>query len=81
MQHSPVVKQLELDERISQQDIRIAYSDWLPQITSSANYQYYLKQPVIFLPNFFRSDRTENGNLDGCKEQFDGYFCSQPDPV
>ncbi len=52
MQHSPVVKQLELDERISQQDIRIAYSDWLPQITSSADYQYYLKQPVIFLPNF-----------------------------
>ncbi len=52
MDHQPMVKQLKLDEKINRQDIRIAYSDWLPQITSSADYQRYLKQPVIFLPNF-----------------------------
>ena len=52
MDHQPMVKQLRLDEKINRQDIRIAYSDWLPQITSSADYQRYLKQPVIFLPNF-----------------------------
>jgi len=52
MEHQPMVQQLKLDERISQQDIRIAYSDWLPHITSSADYQHYLKQPVIFLPDF-----------------------------
>ncbi len=56
MKHQPLVQQLKLDEQISRQDIRIAFSDWLPQVTSSADYQYYLKQPVIFLPNF--SDPT-----------------------
>ncbi len=52
MDHQPLVKQMKLDEAISRQDIRIAFSDWLPQVTSSADYQHYLKQPVIFLPNF-----------------------------
>ena len=52
MQHQPLVQQLKLDEQIAKQDIRIAFSDWLPQVNTSADYQYYLKQPVIILPSF-----------------------------
>jgi outer membrane protein len=51
LQFQPLVKQLKLDEAIADQNIHISLSDWLPQITSSAGYQYFLKQPVSFFPN------------------------------
>lgn len=56
IQNQPLVKQLKLDEGISNQDIGIALSDWLPQITSSAGFQHYLKQPKFLFPNI--SDPT-----------------------
>ncbi len=49
--NQPLVKQLKLDEGISNQNIRIALSDWLPQINSSAGLQHYLKQPVFLFPD------------------------------
>lgn len=49
--NQPLVKQLKLDEDISKQNVRIALSDWFPQISSSANFQYYLKQPVLYFPD------------------------------
>jgi outer membrane protein len=52
MQNQPLVKQLRLDEGISNQNIRIALSDWLPQINSSMGLQHYLKQPVSLFPDF-----------------------------
>ncbi len=50
--NQPLVKQLKLDEGIANQDIKIALSDWLPQINSSAGYQHYLKQPVSLFTDF-----------------------------
>ena len=52
MTNQPLVKQLKLDEGISEQDIRIALSDWLPQINSTAGLQHYLKQPVTLFTDF-----------------------------
>lgn len=52
MQNQPLVKQLKLNEAISDQDIKIALSDWLPQINSTAGVQRYLRQPVSIFPNF-----------------------------
>jgi outer membrane protein len=52
MNNQPLVKQLKLDEGIARQDVRIALSDWLPQINSSAGLQHYLKQPVTLFPDF-----------------------------
>jgi outer membrane protein TolC len=51
MQNQPLVKQLKLDEGIAKQNIRIALSDWLPQINTTAGLQHYLKQPVLLFPN------------------------------
>jgi len=50
--NQPQVKQLMIAEKIANQDINIALSDWLPQITSTASLQHYLKQPVVIFPNF-----------------------------
>lgn len=54
--NQPLVKQLELDEKIARQDVNVALSDWLPQINSMASLEHYLKQPVVIFPNF--SDPT-----------------------
>ncbi len=51
MKYQPLVKQLKLDEAIANQDIKISLSDWLPQISASAGYNYVIKQPVAFFPN------------------------------
>lgn len=51
MKYQPLVRQLKFDEAIANQDIKISLSDWLPQISSTAGYQYILKQPVLFFPN------------------------------
>ena len=50
--NQPFVKQLKLDEQISVQSIRVALSDWLPQINASAMFQKNLKLPVIYFPDF-----------------------------
>ncbi len=50
-QNQPLVKQLKLDEEISAQTVKIALSDWLPQINSSFGLQHYLKQPFSLFPN------------------------------
>lgn len=54
--NQPLVRQLKLDEELARQDIRIALSDWLPQLNASGSVQKNLKLPVIYLPNF--SDLT-----------------------
>jgi outer membrane protein len=50
--NQPLVKQLKLDEGITNQNIRIALTDWLPQVNASANLQHYLKQPELLFPDF-----------------------------
>lgn len=56
MKYQPLVKQLYLDEAIANQTIKISLSDWLPQINSNGGYQYFVKLPVSYFPNF--SDPT-----------------------
>jgi outer membrane protein len=51
LKNQPLVRQLNLDEAIADQTIRISLSDWLPKITATAGYQDYLKRPVAFFPN------------------------------
>ena len=51
MHNQPLVKQLNLDEGIARQNIRIALADWLPQVNASAGLQHYLKQPVFLFPD------------------------------
>lgn len=51
MHNQPLVKQLKIDEGITNQTIRIALSDWLPQINSTAGLSHYLKQPVFLFPD------------------------------
>jgi outer membrane protein len=52
MQNQPLVRQLKLDELITNQDVKIALSDWLPQINSTAAVQRYLRQPISMFPDF-----------------------------
>jgi outer membrane protein len=56
IKNQPYLKQLLIDENIARQDIRISFSDWLPQISSSAGIQHYINQPVSLFPNL--SDLT-----------------------
>jgi outer membrane protein len=56
LKHQPLVTQLKIDEEIAEKEIQISLSDWYPQITSSAGFQHYIKQPVSIFPNF--SDPT-----------------------
>jgi outer membrane protein len=50
--HQPLVKQLKLDEAIASLQTHISLSDWLPQVTTSAGLQHYLKQPELLFPDF-----------------------------
>ena len=54
--NQPLVKQLKLDEDIASQNIRIALTDWLPQINSTVTFQKNIKRPTLIFPNF--SDPT-----------------------
>ncbi len=56
LKNQPLIKQVKLDEEIVRQDIRISLSEWLPQISSTAGLQHYLKQPISLFPNL--SDLT-----------------------
>jgi outer membrane protein TolC len=51
LQNQPIVKQSILEEDISDQDVKIALSDWLPQINSNANIQHFFKLPESYFPN------------------------------
>ena len=52
LNHQPLIQQLQLSEDITRQDVRIALSDWFPQLNASAGLQHYLKQPVSIFPDF-----------------------------
>jgi len=52
MRHQPLIDQLKIDEKIADQSVKSALSDWFPQISSNAGFTHYLKQPVVIFPNF-----------------------------
>lgn len=48
LRNQPVVRQAAIDEAINEKDIGISLSAWLPQITGSGLYDYYLKgTPIV----------------------------------
>lgn len=52
LRHTPVLQQAQLDEEITERDVRANLSGWYPQVTAGANLQRYLKLPVSFVPDF-----------------------------
>src|SRR6187551_1732682 len=61
LKNQPYVQQAVIDQEISERDIKIALSDWYPQINATGNYNHYLKLPVFVLPNFV--DPTQPPNI------------------
>jgi len=45
LRNQPVVRQAAIDEQINEKNVRIGLSDWLPQLTSSGEYEHYLRAP------------------------------------
>jgi len=43
LRNQPAVRQAAIDEAINEKDIRISLSAWLPQLSSTDQYQYYFK--------------------------------------
>ncbi|QXV64797.1 TolC family protein [Mucilaginibacter achroorhodeus] len=47
LRNQPQLKQANIDEQINERDIKIALASWLPQITSSNQYQHYFQRPAF----------------------------------
>ncbi|RFZ94576.1 TolC family protein [Mucilaginibacter conchicola] len=47
LRNQPQLKQANIDEQINERDIKIALSAWLPQVTSSNQYQHYFQRPAF----------------------------------
>ncbi|MBL4676874.1 MAG: TolC family protein [Mucilaginibacter sp.] len=47
LRNQPQLKQANIDEQISERDIKIGLSGWLPQVTSSNQYQHYFQRPAF----------------------------------
>jgi len=62
LRNQPAVRQAAIDEAINEKDIRISLSAWLPQVSSSDQYQYYFKgSPLV--PTGNSSSGTSTGNI------------------
>jgi len=63
LKNQPAVRQAAIDEAINEKDIKISLSAWLPQVTSSALYEYYFKgSPVNSGNGSNPSNTTSNIN-------------------
>jgi outer membrane protein TolC len=51
LKNRPAVQQAYIDEEITERDIKVALSDWFPQLNVNGNVQHYLKMPVTIFPN------------------------------
>jgi outer membrane protein TolC len=48
LRNQPAVRQASIDQQINEKDIRIGLSAWLPQVSSSDEYQHYFKgSPLV----------------------------------
>jgi len=62
LKNQPVVRQAAIDEAVNEKNINISLAAWLPQVTSSALYDYYFKgSPIIGSP---APTSSSSGNLD-----------------
>ena len=46
IRNQPQLKQANIDEQINERDIKISLSNWLPQITTTGQYQHYFQRPA-----------------------------------
>jgi outer membrane protein TolC len=51
LKNQPSIQQAFIDELITEENIKISLSGWLPQIDLNTNLQHYLKLPVAFFPD------------------------------
>ncbi len=51
MNHQPQIKQALLNEEINKQNIRIALTDWLPQVNATADFTDNTKLPSAYFPD------------------------------
>src|ERR1700743_3153512 len=51
LRNQPTVRQSVIDQQINERDIRIGLSAWLPQVSSSDEYQHYFKGSVPLTVN------------------------------
>ena len=51
LKHSPLLKQAQVDEEITQKEIGVALSDWLPQVNANFDVANNLDKPNIVLPD------------------------------
>jgi outer membrane protein len=74
LKNQPYVQQAAIDQEIAERDIKIALSDWYPQINATGNYNHYLKLPVFVLPNFVDPTQPPNIVQNGLKNTSNALF-------
>ncbi len=66
LQNQANVRNQQINEKISRENVREAYSKLLPQVTAGAKYQYTIKRQVSYIQG--------NPVLFGVPQQFQGYL-------
>ena len=64
LRNQPVVRQAAIDEQINEKNVRIGLSDWLPQLTSSGEYEHYFKGAVPVTFSTGTTSFASAGNLN-----------------
>ncbi len=57
LQNQPAVRQAQLDEEITDRQIKANLSGWMPQISGTANLNHFLELPVAVFPNQATGER------------------------
>ncbi|NCD72041.1 TolC family protein [Mucilaginibacter agri] len=65
LRNQPAVRQASIDEQINERDIRIGLSGWLPQLTSTAGYNYYFQRAVAGVGGTGTGTGTGTGGTTG----------------
>ena len=65
LHNQPAVKQAAIDQNINERDIKIGLSDWLPQVSGSALYDYYFRGSAIIPGNATTSGSLTNYSILG----------------
>lgn len=67
LKNQPEVQQSLIDQEISERDINSALSGWLPQITASGTYNYYLKKPTVAVGDQILTSGQKNTSTLGAE--------------
>ncbi len=67
LQNQVTIRQAQLDQQITDQDVKASLSAWLPQIRTEYNLQHNLKLPVSFFPDVNNPDGPRRAVTLGLK--------------